>query len=97
MGDGGGWSSPTGEFAVAVSMEDWELGDGTESLRLIRVSGFAVFPDFTEAASDLSGRSTLASIVEFRGLSVFPDPGILDRRDRNDRDDSFVSDLLKEG
>lgn len=82
---------------MAVSMDDWELGDGTESERLARgVAVFPLFPDFTEATSDLSGISPF-KIVEFRGLSVFPEPGILDRRDRKDREDSFVSDLLKEG
>lgn len=56
---------------------------------------FALRPDFTEAASDFS--SPFDRMVEFRGLSVFPEPGILDRRVLNERDDSLVSDLLKEG
>jgi hypothetical protein len=34
--------------------------------------------------------------MESLGLSVF-EPGIFDRSDLKDREDSFVSDLLKEG
>ena len=98
MGDGGGWSSLTGEFAVAVSIEEGELGGGRESARLLRVNGdFPLLPDFTEAASDFSCGSPFARMAELRGLSVLPEPGILDRSDRKDRDDSLVSDLLKEG
>jgi hypothetical protein len=41
--------------------------------------------------------SLLERIVEFRGLSDFPLPGILDRSALNERDDSFVSDFPKEG
>ena len=55
----------------------------------------------TEAASmGLSEvESPLAdSSAELRGLSVLLEaPGILDRRDLKDRDDSFVSERLKEG
>jgi hypothetical protein len=36
-------------------------------------------------------------MVEFLGLSVLPAPGILDLRDLKDRDDSFVSERLKDG
>jgi hypothetical protein len=36
-------------------------------------------------------------MAELLGLSVLPEPGILDRSERNDRDESLVSDLLKEG
>ena len=57
-------------------------------------------PDLTDATSDLSADASpfpLDMMVEFRGLSVFPVPGILDRSDRKDREDSLVSDLLKEG
>lgn len=57
-------------------------------------------PDRTEAASFLLESfvaSPLAKMVEFLGLSVLPLPGILDRRERKDRDESLVSDLLKDG
>jgi len=84
---------------VAVSMEDGDSGEGIESVRLTArlKPDFPLFPDFTDAASDFSGASPLESIVEFLGLSVFPEPGILDRRERKERDESLVSDLLKEG
>lgn len=39
----------------------------------------------------------MESMAEFLGLSVLPEPGILDRRERKERDESLVSDLLKEG
>ena len=70
-----------------------------DSSRLRLVLGFPL-PDLTEATSDLSAEASpfpLEMMVEFRGLSVFPVPGILDRRDRKEREDSLVSDLLKEG
>lgn len=62
-------------------------------------------PDRTDAASSVLSPldSPLESSVELLGLSVlFIDlllllPGILDRSERNDRDESFVSDLLMEG
>jgi hypothetical protein len=60
--------------------------------------------DLTEPASDLSPAvmSTRANaLLEAFGLSdlsFFPLPGIFERMDpRNDRLDSFVSDLEKEG
>ncbi len=71
-----------------------------DSRRLRLALDLLLFPDFTDAASDLSAEASpfpLERMVEFRGLSVFPLPGILDRRDRNEREDSFVSDLLNEG
>ncbi len=92
MGEGGGWSSPTGEVGVVVSSEDCELGEGTESERLERLNPVLDFP-----LSAFSAPSPLVRTVELRGLSVLPDPGILDRRARKDRDESLVSDLLKEG
>jgi hypothetical protein len=57
-----------------------------------------LFPDLTEAASDLSSDASPLERpeVELRGLSVL-DPGIFDLKDLNDREDSLVSDLLKEG
>jgi hypothetical protein len=62
------------------------------------MADLALLPDFTEAASDFSaGASPFDSMVEFRGLSVFPLPGILDRRERKERDESLVSDRLKDG
>lgn len=79
-----------------MSAEDWELGDGTDSERRT-AGGFAVLPCFAEVESDRSNRSPFARIAELRGLSVFPEPGILDRRERKDREDSLVSDLLNEG
>lgn len=71
------------------------------SLRLRRDTlDLALRPDRTEAASFLAvsfGVSPLDRIAELLGLSVLPLPGILDRRERNDRVESLVSDLLKEG
>jgi len=80
---------------MVVVSEDGELGEGMESARL--ALDFPFLPDFTEAASNFSGKSPFASIAEFRGLSVLPEPGIFDRRDRNERDESLVSDLLNDG
>jgi len=94
MGEGGGWSSSSGEGAFVVSIDDCELGEGKESARLARVRGDL---DLAAATSGLSETSAAARIVELRGLSVLLDPGILDRSDRRDREDSFVSDLLKDG
>jgi hypothetical protein len=56
-------------------------------------------PERTEAASaPLSVvESPFAKLEEARGLSDLLFPGILDRSERNDRDDSLVSDLLKDG
>ena len=55
--------------------------------------------DFCDAlVSDLSKIPLVTSLAEneFLGLSVFA-PGIFERRPRNEREDSFVSDLLNEG
>jgi len=52
--------------------------------------------DLTEAASDLS--PGFSSVVDPLGLSVDFCPGIFDLiAVRNERDDSFVSDLLNDG
>ena len=58
----------------------------------------ALFPDLTDAASDLSPvvSALLIPNVEFLGLSVLL-PGILDLKALNDRIDSLVSALLKDG
>ena len=56
--------------------------------------------DLVDAASDLSTPPLLVSRFcrEVLGLSDFPLPGILDRIEpRKERDDSLVSDLLKDG
>jgi hypothetical protein len=98
MGDGGGSWSASGEPTVAVSADEGELGEGSESERLTLLCGdLPLFPDLTEAASDLSGTSLLDSMAELLGLSVLPEPGILERSERNERDESLVSDRLKEG
>jgi hypothetical protein len=66
------------------------------SLRVFR-EDLALLPDLTEAVSAFS-ESPLEKTVEFRGLSVvFPAPGILERRERKERDDSLVSERLKDG
>jgi hypothetical protein len=96
MGDGGGISSDRGESGMVVSADEGELGDESESERFAR-GDFPLLPDLTEAASDFSGVSPLVSMAELLGLSVFPEPGILERRERNERDESLVSVLLKEG
>lgn len=75
-----------------------ELGDRRDSGRLERERpDLALFPEVTEAASDLSTGSPLESMAEFLGLSVLPEPGILDLSERKDREDSLVSDLLNDG
>jgi len=86
---------------------DWgdsgESGSMVESGRLtLETPDLALRPDLTDAASDFStaaaaAASPLDSKVEFLGLSVFPPPGILDRKERNERVESLVSDLLKLG
>lgn len=48
--------------------------------RLLRV-------DLTDAASDLSTSPELNAETEFRGLSAFKLPGILDRKDLKERDE----------
>jgi hypothetical protein len=97
MGEGGGNSSARGEVGLAASV-DGEVTDEAESRRLMRGAGdLLLLPDFTEAASDFSGGSTLANTAEVLGLSVLLEPGILERRARKERDDSLVSDLLNEG
>jgi hypothetical protein len=78
-----------------VSGDEGEPTEGTESVRLARLCGdLLLLPDLTEA---VSAASPLASTAELLGLSVLPEPGILERKERNDREDSLVSDLLKEG
>ena len=98
MGDGGGWSSASGELTAAISTDEGEPGEGAESARLARPGGdLPLLPDLTDAASACSAPSPFASIAEPLGLSVLPEPGILERRERKERDESLVSDLLKEG
>lgn len=76
------------------------------SLRLFLLEPFdrPLRPERTEAASSVFSLldSPFASKVEFLGLSTFKDlllllPGILDRSERSDREESLVSDLLMEG
>lgn len=76
-------------------MDDGEVGvmAGSECLDLeFRPD----LPDLMVSLSDLSP-SPLDSRAELRGLSLFPEPGILDRRALKDLVESLVSDLLKEG
>lgn len=60
----------------------------------------ALVADLVDAASERS-LPTLVSMLDIdaRGLSdfSFDEPGILDLMERNEREDSLVSDLLKEG
>lgn len=70
------------------------------SPRLPREAERPLLPDRTEAASGLLSESPLAlelSSVEFLGLSVLELPGILDLRERKDREESLVSLLLIDG
>lgn len=70
------------------------------SLRLAREAlERPLLPERTEAPSSvLSGvESPLLRTAELRGLSVFELPGILDLNERNDLDESLVSDLLMDG
>jgi hypothetical protein len=78
---------------------DADLNAGS-SVRLAREAlDRPLFPERTEAASFTLSfeESPFARLEDARGLSALPLPGILDRRERNDRDDSLVSDLLKDG
>ena len=54
-------------------------------------------PFFPFKALVFSAISSLERMVEFRGLSVLLDPGIFERSPRKEREESLVSDLLKEG
>jgi hypothetical protein len=82
-----------------VSGDEGELGEGYESLRAaVRLWGdLPLLPDLTDAASDFSGASPLERTAELLGLSVLAEPGILERSERKDRDESLVSERLKEG
>lgn len=93
MGEGGGCGLSIGDITEGVSAEDGEVGDtaGSECL-LLR----ADLLDLIVSLSDLSP-SPFDSKAEVRGLSVFPEPGILDRKVLKDLVESLVSDLLKEG
>jgi len=98
MGDGGAWRSPRGESGERSADEAKEVGEGI-SFRLARdTADLPLLDDLTEAASDFSAvGSPLASMAELLGLSVLLDPGILERNDRKDRDESLVSERLKDG
>ena len=76
------------------------LGEsGASPLLPLDKADFELFPDRTDAASDLSpSRSPLTNPeVEFRGLSLLL-PGIFDlNAPLNDRLDSLVSALLNDG
>ena len=103
MGDGGGFSSSSGEATSSPSSCEGDVGpDNGESGASVRpaleIADRELFPDRTDAESDLSTRVSplLNPDVEFRGLSVLL-PGILDLNARKDRVDSFVSALLNDG
>jgi hypothetical protein len=83
-----------------ASGDEGELGDGSDSERFaVRLGGERpLLPDLTDdATSGFSGASPLVRMAELLGLSVLPEPGILERKERNERDESRVSVLLKEG
>jgi hypothetical protein len=99
MGDGGGFGSSRGEVASSPSSCEGDVGPvNGESGAVLDIADRELFPDRTDPASDLSTSVSplLNPDVEFRGLSVLL-PGILDRRARKDRMDSFVSALLNDG
>jgi hypothetical protein len=87
-----------------ISFDEAEGKVGAEDTRPpLDALDFALVADFIEVESDLS-RPPLPPVPgsmfdkDALGLSVFPLPGILDRIEpRRERDDSFVSDLLKDG
>ena len=95
VGDGGRLSS-TAESRLAADMSVEECFREPISPRLAREAlDRPLLPDLTDAASL---DSVLDSAVEALGLStLLLLPGILDRRERNDRDDCWVSDLLNDG
>lgn len=53
--------------------------------------------DFSPLASPFDSRAEFLGLSVLLGLLLLFPPGILDRRDRKDRDESLVSDLLIEG
>lgn len=78
---------------------DVDLSPGTSERLAREALERPLRPERTEAASALLSfdESPFAKLEDERGLSVLIFPGILDRSERNDRDDSLVSDLLKDG
>jgi hypothetical protein len=100
-GDGGRSGDPGRGEAVpssdsGVMGDTGEVGEATLPLD---APDLPLAVDFIDPASDLSiAPSTLPSAApDALGLSVFALPGIFERMPRKDLDDSFVSDLLKEG
>ena len=95
VGDGGGCGDP----GRGLGDTSPSAAEGTGSGVGFVPPDLALDPDFTDAlVSDLSkvplGTSDCEN--EFLGLSDFW-PGIFDRNPRKEREDSLVSDLLKEG
>ncbi len=91
MGEGGGWGEPgRGLGATSDSVA------GTESTVGLEPPDLALPEDFCDMDLSRSPLVTSAAENELLGLSDFA-PGILERKPRNERDDSLVSDLLNEG
>jgi len=92
-----------GESDRGLSGENMSSGvvAGGENTRpAFEALDFVLVADLMDVVSDLSIPPPPVSIFDrdVLGLSVFPLPGIFDRiAPRRDRDDSFVSDLLKDG
>lgn len=99
VGDGGGCGEPSfksfdaGELGLGGTGEIW----GRFAFDPLDL---ALVADLVDAASERSLPTEVSMLViDARGLSDFSldEPGILDLIDRKEREDSLVSDLLKEG
>jgi hypothetical protein len=76
-----------------------DFSAGRSDLLALERLDLPLLPDRTEATSAALLASTSFTSEELRGLSAFllELPGILDRKERKERDDSLVSDLLRDG
>lgn len=95
VGEGGGCGDPGREVGVPSSSSVGETGSNMG----LEPPDLALAPDFADPlVSDLSRFPLVTSFWEneLLGLSDLA-PGIFDRNPRNEREDSLVSDLLKEG
>lgn len=91
VGERGGWGDP--DRGLGASSDSVA---GTESTVGFELPDFPLPDDFCDIDLSRCPLVTSAAEKELLGLSDL-DPGIFDRKPRNEREDSLVSDLLKEG
>lgn len=98
IGEGGGCGrSAPGLLGVAIWSGAAGLVLPEEDSRRLDAPGFPFFPDFVEPTSAFSAESDM-SAKELLGLSCTLEPGIFERIEpRKDLEESFVSDLEKDG